>query len=337
MSDGAFRDDQEAALARADALEDELAREKRENEALREANEALVREAKAEHVRADKAEGRAPKAEPKRVRTEQRWREWLALVLIGGTAIVVVGLAVYTCRKDASKVTAREQRKAAEKVWQATIDAPWCVRQGLLRFSFQKYSAETADPRLPNAPSVEFDQAVTKTCREKLKRLAGTDAFAPIADGLAKWETTLAAYAAAQADIADYYKHQDWKDDNYAAGPAKWRAILDAGARTQIAADGVRDRMVAIVHAELQRYESAWDDHDTTWWYLETGRLLQLAADEYRFGDKAKVAADMAAFDAQVKAAPLEVRRFVRSRVTPIEGVGGYDNALLQHIDPPLR
>ena len=35
MTDGPFRDDQEAALARAEALDDELAREKAKNEQLR--------------------------------------------------------------------------------------------------------------------------------------------------------------------------------------------------------------------------------------------------------------------------------------------------------------
>lgn len=308
MSDGAYRDDAEAALERADALE-------RENEALRDKLERL------EHP--------PPKPAPKPP------KDYSVLVgpFIGLAALVaMISVGVYECRK----VSTKTDRKTNEKLWVALVDSSTCLKNGLNKFSWEKYDAAKADPRVANPAAPSFDdQAITASCRGKLDRLIADDAYAPIASGMRAWAKTVDDFEAPRIAIADYYHHKDWKDDDYRSAEAKWSALRAAAARSQVAADAIRDRFLAISHAELRRFQQRWQDangKDTTWWYLECGILLQLAADDYRMGDASKYEAEMTAFDARLKDAPLEVRRKSRDRTHKLEK--SFYNELLHDRSP---
>lgn len=330
MSDGAYRDDQEAALARAEALENELATQKRENEKLREENEALAAKARV------KAKPAPVVPEPPRKATAAQATEDRRKLIQGAALVAILLACVILWFALGSGRRSKSDQEIENKRWIAVQDAPACMKNALVAFSFDRLDADLVDPRKPVHKTADFERPITLTCYNKLGRLMAMPAYASIVDGIRTWRASVDAYMVVQKDISDYYVHRDWMEDSYAAAPAKWAALKHAAAGTAVAADGVRDRLLAITHDEMRRYQRAWEKangRDPTWWYFELGISIQLAADERRFGDPARADALMAMFDARVKDAPLEVRRFDRTRTHQITEKGSFYNELLNHID----
>ena len=344
MSDGAFRDDQEAAIARADALERELAREKRENEKLREQNEALAHTAEVEHERAESAEQRAPRpVRPKRPSVPRTEAELVRArranigygLLAVAVAAVLISPWIYSCVHK----NAKADRAQAVDRWDATRYAPVCLRNALNAFSWEKHDELDSDPRKPASWYPDFtDQAMSDRCKKRLAILSARPAYAGIADNLRRWIAAAVDYEAVAGTAANYYAGGHWRDDAYASAPAKWKAVRAAAAAVAVAADGVRDRLIATTHAELRRYQTEYrsrNGEDATWWQLELGNLVQVAADEYRFGDRAKVDAEIAAFEAREKDAPPDVRALaVSAAAQNLRSKKLFYNDLIKDLEP---
>ncbi len=317
MSDGAFRDDQEAALARADALEVELARAKRENVALRDKAEKLEHEKDAEHRRADKAENKVPKpepAEPKPARTTtatpttNRVTYAVAAAAIVGT--VVLTFAIPYCRNRA-----RDRSTLEVTRWKALVALPKCLRTALGDDPMVGVDPATQDPRASKWNKAGTPQMVGTTCLNKLDTLAGMDAFASERPNLARWHVAIEKSDAAVAALNDYYTHQDWKDDQFASGPRKWHTAQVESAEQHAAARAIADRVLPILESSLRHYQKGYEDRngrDAVWWSIELGCLLQTADDEWLRGDVAKATIDAAAVVTAAAGAPLEIRRATR-------------------------
>ncbi len=319
MSDGAFRDDQEAALARAEALEEELARAKQENAELKQTAERLEHEKDAEHRRADAAERKIEKPKPKPKRVKERVpagadspRKTIAIGIGVAVAILAITFGIPMC---IDRRQARHRREGDR--WEALVEIPRCVRQGLAADPVMKQTPEAQDPRTNQNAHAPTWNGVDGKCDVRIDLLGNMDAFAGEASDLQRWRQSLVAVSATETALNDYYQHKDWKDDAYRSGPAKWQAAQAAATAEHAAAGVVADRLLAIDEAELRRYQRAYEDgagKDSTWWLLELGIQLQVAADDWLRGDRVKAQAEYDALDGAATAAPLDVRRVVRER-----------------------
>ena len=344
MSDGPFRDDQEAALARAEALDVELAREKAENDRLRAENVRLRRRRNSTARRpVERSPVDTPRAKP---------ASRVAKLAVALVAMFVVGIAgTIAWRVKAGRIASREaydqavtDRQLQSQRWRAyitVIPAMHRAEQDSLRV--RAMDAAAADP--PINP-MELSNADLLTCRcnaelDKLVRLP-----APIGVAFSHWRDVEAKLAAMAHRIHDYWSKGDWKDYGYRMSPrllADLDAVLDERSAVFVelrrdAVPFVRDDMRAMQAAHLGRYGK-----DITWWNIEVGfavvdiveaaHVARLSAPGDVDAIRRAVAPRVEALTVTARDAPIEIVRAVRD----IPGtVGGSWAGAMEHIEDVL-
>jgi hypothetical protein len=313
MSDGPFRDDQEAAHARADALEEELEREKAENARLR----ALV-EKPAEKGPATEAVAAAPapkEAAEAAARLEGDGTKWWLRgpVLLAVAAIAVKVLVDY--RYHAAWIEARTARTYERLRWRLMTEVGACVRITEARSArVAGLDATSADPRKKDGAITEAVARVQELEGRRLHRRAGRTGTQEVAsscvgaftadaywdefrdeDVAAKHDRTLDHFAtairhplevwidreheldAAGTRLHEYYVKRDYVDDDYRAGPALWAGLRTALEARDAAVATIRAEVLPVVHQEMRAEQAAYEarsGRDALWWRIELGFML---------------------------------------------------------------
>jgi len=330
MSDGPFRDDQEATLARAEALDVELAREKVENDRLRAENARLRRRRNTSRKPVEPPPTDKPRAKP---------ASRVAKLVVALVAMLVVGIAgTIAWRVKASRIASREaydqavaERQLQSQRWRAyiaVIPAMHRAEQDSLRV--RAMDATAADPRI-NPMELSNPDLLTCRCNTELDKLVRLPA--PIGVAFSHWRDVEVSLAAMARRIHDYWSKGDWKDDGYRMAPkllAELDAVLDqrSAVFVEIRRDAmpfVRDDMRAMQTAHLGRHGK-----DITWWNIEVGfavvdvveaaHVARLAAPGDVDAIQRAIAPRVEALISTTKEAPIEIVRVVRDLPDKIAG-----------------
>jgi hypothetical protein len=325
-----FRDDHDAALARADALAAELERTRQERDALREKGEALE---------AELANRPLPREQQKTVERARSSgapsstrKAWL-WGIVGALAFVslITALALRDRRIDQAReawAAKREAREAYRRRWVALKSVEPCVRQvALAAVTARRYTPDKVDPRTQIV--WPFTENVAGNCLDGTRQLADDPALAPAArTALRGWVSVQRELAAPLGALAVYYDNGDWKEDNFASAPALWAPVLALLARQLDALATVRRDALPPITAELRGMQQAHEQQhgrDETWWRLELGLGLRAIADRsfdaggvYAGRELDEGAAGLAVRGQVVdllratEQAPIELRRIIR-------------------------
>jgi hypothetical protein len=319
-----YRDDHEAALARVTALEDEIERWKaddlhrkadyellkRDNERLQEANDEL-------RAKLPKPSKKLPKPAkpPKQDKSESsppgsiaKWAWIIGSTVVVGSMIAIPGIK--TCRDSNAYKRELAEYETTKRRWLGLIELEKCIRENdEIVVSFAGFDAASSDPRKGFPRWVTFKEL---GCNH-LDVLARIPRMAPMSAALLRWKRAGDEVQRAAAPLIAYRDHQDWKDDDYRAGPALWTPLLPALSEYQAAFEAVRRDIVPLARAEIrtmqQDYESKFG-RSTQWWRIELGFVWSdlVAA---RSADETKRLAK--ALRTAIAGSPLELRRELRS------------------------
>jgi hypothetical protein len=325
VSDGPFRDDQEAALARAEALDAELAREKAENDRLRAENVRLRRRRNSTGRRAVEP---APGAPAKPVARPASRRAKLSASLV---VLIVFGVAsTIAWQIKSRRIASREaydravsDRQLQSRRWRAYIEVMPAMHQTEEDARrVRAMDAAAADPRIH---TTELSNRDLLSCRctntiDELVRLP-----APVGLAFVHWRDVETKIAAVAARAYDYWSHGDWKDDDYRKGPAllaELDAVIDE--RSAVFVELRRDA-VPFVRSEMRAMQAAHfarHGKDLTWWRIEMGFVIVELVESAHVarlatpGDvdaiRRAVAPGVEALVATTKQAPIEIVREVR-------------------------
>lgn len=319
-----FRDDHEAAIARVDALEEEVERVKRDNERLAAENAALRNPPKpAKPPRPEKP------PTPERTPSERSayWKK-LAPKLAGGAGIVglfvlMVGGPMYVdCKNEREYKSALVDYERQKSTWHGLVDFEDCARDTLHQLaSASSLDAEKQDPRTnsyPGPPSLN-------DCVQKLAVLPSIPTIAPAKDALDDWRTAHATVLGPHKRLAEYYQNRDWKDDNYAAGPKLWADYLPTLHAFRAATITALKTAAPLVRAEIRAVQRAYEARrgkDAMWWRIEVGYARNELVSVYPLGGtQAEMFAKAKALRALIATAPLELRRDWRQIVDELDWV----------------
>ncbi|MEZ4368951.1 MAG: hypothetical protein R2939_22120 [Kofleriaceae bacterium] len=328
-----YRDDHEAALARAAALATEVERLEQERDELAAAK--ATAEAERDAARAGRLAPPRPRAEPTTTRRRPRPRPRtivLAAVGVAGLAVLIAAGVSRTRAIDRAWATyeaAVDARTAARARWSAMVATEPCARDVDLELGM--YRARLPATWSPEAVSALGDVArLVDRCRDGTKTLAADPLMpAPVRDAMAAWLAAEDALAPAVTALATYLRAGDWKEDAFARAPALVAALEAPLAARAAVLDRVHAEALPPVRAylaELARAHAERAGHDLTWWRIELGLELwslartATAAGGLRAGrpldTEAAVRAlrqPMAAWRAHGAEAPIEVRRELRA------------------------
>ncbi len=315
-----FRDDHDAALARANALEAQVERLTDERAELQAENARLAAAA---------TTGRptpiieSPAAAPRRT-------PWL----IGGALAVVIVVAIALAsrvgdaRRGATRaynaaVTARD---AGNGRWHAALRVEPCVRdvaydQAMVRSWLPTAWTDADAYRLGNAV-----RQLIGNCLDGARTLAAdTTLAAPVRDALTTWLAAEADVVAPTEALAAYLGGGDWQEDHFAAMPAHLAAVERTLAARHAALTSVRRDALPALREVLRAYQHLLPDRDLTWWRLELGLAMwdvnetSLAASGVTADRPIDEAAGaralrqpVAAYLARATTAPIELRREIR-------------------------
>ncbi|HEV7559195.1 MAG TPA: hypothetical protein VGO00_27160, partial [Kofleriaceae bacterium] len=318
MSDGPFRDDQEAALARAEALDLELAREKAENDRLR-AENARLRRRRNSTARRPVEPAPVPHAKPASRRAKLG-------VTLG--AMLVVGIAgTIAWQVKSHRIASREaydqavaDRQLQSQRWRAYITVvPAIHRAEQDSIRVRAMDAAAADPRI-NPMELSNPDLLTCRCTTELDKLARLPA--PIGAAFSHWRDVESKLVAMARRIHDYWSKGDWKDDGYRMAPALLAdldAVLDE--RSAVFIELRRDA-VPFVERDMRAMQAAHlarHGKDITWWNIEVGfavvdiveaaHVARLAAPSDADAIRRAIAPRVEALIAATKQAPIEIVR----------------------------
>jgi len=322
MSDGPFRDDQEAALARAEALDVELAREKAENDRLRAENTRLRRR---------RTTSRKPVEPPPTDRPRAKPASRVAKLTVAVVAMLVVGIAgTIAWRVKAGRIASREaydqavaDRQLQSQRWRAYITVmPAMHRAEQDSLRVRAMDAAAADPRV-HPTELSNTDLLTCRCTAELDNLVRLPA--PIGVAFSHWRDVEAKLTAMSRRIYDYWSKGDWKDDGYRSAPkllADFDAVLDE--RSAVFVELRRDA-VPFVSQDMRMMQAAHLERhgkDLTWWNIETGfamidlveaaHVARLAAPGDVDAIWRAIVGRIAALRTATKSAPIEIARAVR-------------------------
>ena len=312
-----FRDDHEAAIARVSALEGEVEHLTRENERLQAENAAL---------RDPPKPPKPPK--PQRTPTErsQRIRK-LAPKIAGVVGVVavfalMVGLPAYTdCKNERSYKAELGDFERQKSTWYALVEFEDCARDTLHQLDLGSLDAAKQDPRgnsYRGAPTLN-------ECVEKLAVLASIPTLAPAKDALDQWRIAYATASGPHKRLDEYYRNQDWKDDNYAAGPQLWADLTPAVTAFHAATTEALRKVSPLSRAEIraiQRKYEAWRGKDSMWWRIEVGFLRnELVSVRPLGGTQDAMLAKAKELRQLIGTAPLELRRDWRQIIDELDWV----------------
>ena len=319
MTDGPFRNDQDAALARVGALEDELAREKAETARLRallaEQHEPATTAAPPQAAQAAPTETAASARRSRRgARRARRALAWCAKRL---PVLVVVGLLlikpIVDCHDTGLWTQVRVENTYRMLRWRLMTEIGACVRATEVRAAtLAGLDAETADPRKPNSRAGEIDVVRKPDGRRKHHR----------SDRRGEHDYFSGCVAALTAD--DYWN--EFRDQDVAAHHDATLAHFPGAVQGPLRAWIDRERELADAATRLSEYYGKRD-------YLD---------DDYRAGPTlwADLRAALAARDAAVatvRATALPaIHELMRSEQAAYERRAGRD-ALWWRIDLGYR
>lgn len=292
-----FRDDHDAALARVDALDAELARTKAERDTaiaerdeLRTKLETLSRERDELREELEKAK---PKPRPKPAKqpttpatTSARKKLYLQIALwVAGGLLVAIAFTWGTCnasKKAAAHDAWRARVKEAERYkqrWQRLTRFEPCVRwtaTGEVGPLEHRHPSKF-DPRTHRDPGYSVS-SLKSSCTSVVKELAEDPATplpwkAPLTEWLAIEDTLEKPFEA----LNEYESNADWREDNGAARPALWKAVEVVLAQRRPIIAKIRKIVLPGIRAELrgiQKRHEAKAGRDATWWRMELGIAL---------------------------------------------------------------
>lgn len=323
MTDGPFRGDHEAALARAEALEDQLAEAKAENERLRAKVDELSRpppeppEPPVPPVPLPEPPMPLPEppmptmpppaplqafvSEPVSAPTTGRpsdgfrkrvWGVW-ALAIISVLAWFVIIRPGTNTRTRADWQAERTARAARFARWKALLVLPACLRRAELDLPAGEPEARPVDPRDPERrKDLASVRHAVPTCDAELALLAfdaspGSDAKM----ALAAWWARAGELVRAVDDLSAYYTKRDYEDDAYRSAGARWTQVQERSAAYGRALRAVRSAALPAIHAAIrqeQREHEARAGRDVTWWQIELGfafdAIIEAAHASHRAG-----------------------------------------------------
>lgn len=342
-----FRDDHDAALARANALEDEVERTKEERDALAakvkalEAQAQAGREAKEQLDRSERrrlAKSAKEKAAKQRVSSddaETRSDKRAGIAIAIGTTVLFGGMMAFgmsrSCKHDREVAAWRAKSEARQhhiSRWNALVSVEHCVR----RIAFDSVMARrhTPDKIDPRTTVVwHFTDGVVGNCLHGATALVG-DAKTPqpVKTAIGQFLDVQKALETPIKQLAAYYQNNDWKEDNFTGAPALWKPVIALLDRQVKAIEVIRRDAFPAIRAEIRGYLAAHEKaagRDEIYWrgaltvqLWEINDRAYASAGTYA-GREADDAAAVAAIQQQViafldlaKEAPIEVRREVR-------------------------
>lgn len=247
-----FRDDHDAALARADALQVELERANAEKAELEAKLAARAEPAKPE---------RAPSPSPPPVSEGAPVKRWQIAVIIAGVVGLFAAIFVPTiidgnrakARHDAwtAAVKAREAHVAR---WRQIISIEPCVRDVMLDTAgpVSRRRPDVFDPR-KDTDNFGYDlRGIVENCgytaRQMMKDLRWP---ATLREPLRAWMEEEDALTAAVEPLSAYLSHRDWQEDDYRGGREMWAKLLAVIERRDAAVARVRAQVLPKLRAEM--------------------------------------------------------------------------------------
>jgi hypothetical protein len=350
-----FRDDHDAALARANALEDEVERTRRERDELA----AKVKQLEAENQQVKEKSAR----EEKRAAREKLKKQKLAEIEAGRkrkerassssdsesssssdeppsrhakifglvfTVVIMGPLVVFAVTRDCQHSRAHDEwdektkaREAFRQRWQALMAVEPCLRRVAYDTVFARRSTpDKADPRT-DTNTWSVGNRFSTNCLYFVDRLiAGPKTPAAMRAGLQVWVALQDRLADAAKPLAAYYSNGDWKEDNFAGAPALWAPVLALLERQVRMFEVVRRDVLPAIRTEvraLQQEHEARAGRDEVWWRSELGvRIWEVNDRAYEAaGIYAGREPDEAAAASAVR--PLVVELLETSKQAPIE------------------
>lgn len=332
-----FRDDHDAALARADALEGEVERTKRERDELAAKVEQLEAAASQDRAERDKRARRDERDEPERASadTETRNERRFAFGAAAATAVVFGVIALFGIRRGceherevAAWQAKHDAREAHQKRWAAVVSIEPCLH----RIAHASQMARTATPDKidPRTTSNYYraSPAVGNCLGGATTLLADPATSPPVKRTLGAWLDLQRALEAPAKAVDDYYSNRDWQEDGFAGAPALWKPVLAILDRQNQMFDQVRRDVVPALRDEMRAviaaHEQASGRDEIYWRAALTLHLYDITDRAYAaagvYAGKpwdyepavAAVAADTAKFLELAKQAPIEVRRDLR-------------------------
>jgi hypothetical protein len=186
----AFRDDHAAALARADALQAELDRIRRE---------------------------RTPTPQPPHpVEKPRPRREWVGRVIAGLAFLFPFLLVFYCFHREAAEEQARDAKRGIAGCLDR-LDVEIRLQRDGMPDRFDP-AHDQVIPRLPRSVAIE--------CTELAMTIARDDDLPADARGiLENWGAAERALDEPLAKLNDYYQHRDWEEDDMRGARTIWKRL----------------------------------------------------------------------------------------------------------------
>jgi len=335
-----FREDDEAAHARVDALAQEVQDLKEERDRLlaereaagkqeREAGGAKWKKEKKAKEKKERNEKKKPPATPADDASAERAGKWAGWIVGGvcGAALlgaIVVGV-VQGRRADRTRKAydaAVAQETATKQRWAAILDTEPCSRRIRLDEIYARPAMREEGMRRSGYNASQFIGSLASNCLDGPARLLKDPATtAPVKAALAAWLGAETGLAAPVKELAAYLKAEDWKEDDFRRASTLRPPLEAALLRRDEALAVVRRDALPALRDDLRARsaaEEAMHGKDELVWRTEIGLLfwdVQEAATDLAEGHASAAAVHDAVSKllAETTKAPLEVRRQVRT------------------------
>lgn len=326
-----FRDDHDAALARADALEDEVERTKRERDELA----ARVQQLEAENKQPPRPpeQKRARSASESSSASSDRFAKILGVLAvvgaIGGVALVSMCRSRTYAKEHAAWQAKFDARKSYETRWNHLAALEPCIhRIAWGSMSVRGSTPDKIDPRRTTAYAPPG--GATHPCSNRAKELlADPEITQPFKAALGTWIDHQRVVAAAAKPVEEYYSHGDWREDDFAGATELWKPLLATLPRQSTLVEAVRRDVLPAardaMRAMIKTHETSNGRDELYWRAALTVALYELtdrgfaAAGIYDGKHPPDLAAAGTAlqqpvtqFKELVTQAPIEVRRDLR-------------------------